>query len=105
MRQRSHDMLGLNEKANSATDWVCLLLELLFGDAQSDYFSNQINVLYHDSLIIIALGANEMSLHVILITFDPLISHGQRHLDGLHNKPKYIWLQITLANQTGVHNL
>nr|XP_043628588.1 uncharacterized protein LOC122600022 [Erigeron canadensis]XP_043628589.1 uncharacterized protein LOC122600022 [Erigeron canadensis] len=83
--------------ANSATDWPYLLLELLSGAAQADYFQpklviNNIEVLkhaalvddssvngsmYHDSLIwrIIALGANEMCLPVILITSDSYYSY------------------------------
>ncbi|XP_024959102.1 uncharacterized protein LOC112500064 isoform X2 [Cynara cardunculus var. scolymus] len=84
--------------ANSATDWPYLLLELLSGAAQADYFQpklviNNIDVLknaalvddssvsasmYHDSLIwrIIALGANEMCMPVILVTSDSYYSYG-----------------------------
>ncbi|TMX05674.1 hypothetical protein EJD97_011741 [Solanum chilense] len=83
--------------ANSATDWPCLLLELLSSAAEIDYFQpklviNNIEVLknamlmddstvcastYHDSLIwrIIALGANERSLPVILVTSDSYYSY------------------------------
>ncbi|KAL8264509.1 hypothetical protein R6Q59_022639 [Mikania micrantha] len=83
--------------ANSATDWPYLLLELLSVAAQADYFQpklvlNNIDVLkiaalvddssvsasmYHDSLIwrIIALGANEMCLPIILITSDSYYSY------------------------------
>ncbi|KAK9060150.1 hypothetical protein SSX86_020854 [Deinandra increscens subsp. villosa] len=83
--------------ANSATDWPYLLLELLSGAAQADYFQpklvlNNIDVLknaalvddssvsasmYHDSLIwrMIALGANEMCLPVILVTSDSYYSY------------------------------
>nr|GEV53759.1 embryo defective protein [Tanacetum cinerariifolium] len=83
--------------ANSATDWPFLLLELLSGAAQADYFQpklviNNIEVLkhaalvddssvsapmYHDSLIwrIIALGANEMCLPVIFVTSDSYYSY------------------------------
>ncbi|KAI3755620.1 hypothetical protein L1987_55424 [Smallanthus sonchifolius] len=83
--------------ANSATDWPYLLLELLSEAAQADYFQpklilNNIEVLkhaalvddssvsaamYHDSLIwrIIALGANEMCLPVILVTSDSYYSY------------------------------
>ncbi|MCD9561524.1 hypothetical protein HAX54_020687 [Datura stramonium] len=83
--------------ANSATDWPCLLLELLSSAAEIDYFQpklviNNIEVLknamltddstvsasmYHDSLVwrIIALGANERSLPVILVTSDSYYSY------------------------------
>ncbi|XP_059661132.1 uncharacterized protein LOC132307407 [Cornus florida] len=83
--------------ANSATDWPCLLLELLSAAAETDYFQpklviNNIDVLknavltddstvraslYHDSLIwrIIALGANEKCLPVILLTSDSYYSY------------------------------
>lgn len=83
--------------ANSATDWPCLLLELLSSAAEIDYFQpklviNNIEVLkhavltddstvrgslYHDSLIwrIIALGANERCLPVILVTSDSYYSY------------------------------
>ncbi|KAL0452050.1 UNVERIFIED_CONTAM: hypothetical protein Slati_1183100 [Sesamum latifolium] len=83
--------------ANSATDWPCLLLELLSLAAEMDYFQpklviNNIEVLknavseddrticgsmYHDSLIwrIIALGANERCLPVLLVTSDGYYSY------------------------------
>ncbi|XP_011084220.2 uncharacterized protein LOC105166535 [Sesamum indicum] len=83
--------------ANSATDWPCLLLELLSLAAEMDYFQpklviNNIEVLknavseddrticgslYHDSLIwrIIALGANERCLPVLLVTSDSYYSY------------------------------
>ncbi|XP_048328289.2 uncharacterized protein LOC107417153 [Ziziphus jujuba] len=84
--------------ANSCTDWPCLLLELLSQAAEIDNFQpklviNNIDVLknaillpgessvnasmYHDSLIwrIIALGANERSLPVILVTSDSYYSY------------------------------
>ncbi|KAF7141081.1 hypothetical protein RHSIM_Rhsim06G0167400 [Rhododendron simsii] len=83
--------------ANSATDWPCLLLELLSSGAEIDYFQpkliiNNVEVLkhavltddstvcgslYHDSLIwrIIALGANERCLPVILVTSDSYYSY------------------------------
>ncbi|XP_071727109.1 uncharacterized protein [Rutidosis leptorrhynchoides] len=83
--------------ANSATDWPLLLIELLSGAAQADYFQpklvlNNIDALknavlvddlsvsasmYHDSLIwrLIALGANEMCLPVILVTSDSYYSY------------------------------
>ncbi|XP_071728551.1 uncharacterized protein [Rutidosis leptorrhynchoides] len=83
--------------ANSATDWPLLLLELLSGAAQADYFQpklviNNIDALknavlvddssvsgsmYHDSLIwrLIALGANETCLPVILVTSDSYYSY------------------------------
>ncbi|GMH11015.1 hypothetical protein Nepgr_012856 [Nepenthes gracilis] len=83
--------------ANSATDWPCLLLELLSAAAEIDYFQpklvmNNIEVLrnailtddstvsasiYHDSLIwrIIALGANERCMPVILVTSDSYYSY------------------------------
>ncbi|KAL1818068.1 hypothetical protein ACET3Z_020642 [Daucus carota] len=83
--------------ANSATDWPCLLLELLSAASELDYFQpklviNNIDVLknaelvddttvraslYHDSLIwrIIALGANERILPVILLTSDSYYSY------------------------------
>lgn len=82
---------------NSATDWPCLLLELLSSAAEIDYFQpklviNNIEVLknailkddstvcgsmYHDSLIwrMIALGANERCLPVILVTSDSYYSY------------------------------
>ncbi|CAA2938737.1 Hypothetical predicted protein [Olea europaea subsp. europaea] len=83
--------------ANSATDWPCLLLELLSSAAEMDYFQpklvmNNIEILkcavstddtticgsmYHDSLIwrIIALGANERCLPVLLVTSDSYYSY------------------------------
>ncbi|XP_038703375.1 uncharacterized protein LOC119999727 isoform X1 [Tripterygium wilfordii] len=83
--------------ANSCTDWPLLLLELLSQAAEIDYFQpklviNNIEVLqsailaddsmvrgslYHDSLIwrIIALGANERCLPVVLITSDSYYSY------------------------------
>ncbi|KAF8712084.1 hypothetical protein HU200_028920 [Digitaria exilis] len=78
--------------ANSATDWPCLLLDVLSGAAEEEFFQpklvlNNVDVLrkaichdetmvpaamYHDSFIwrVIALGANEQSLPVILSTSD-----------------------------------
>ncbi|XP_021890157.1 LOW QUALITY PROTEIN: uncharacterized protein LOC110808852 [Carica papaya] len=83
--------------AHSCTDWPCLLLELLSQAAEIDYFQpklviNNIEVLknasladdltvcpsiYHDSLIwrIIALGANERCLPIILVTSDSYYSY------------------------------
>ncbi|XP_072969539.1 uncharacterized protein [Typha angustifolia] len=83
--------------ANLATDWPCLLLEILSEAAQIDFFQpklilNNIDVLrkatsaddsivpaavYHDSLIwrVIALGANEKCLPVILATSDSYYSY------------------------------
>ncbi|XP_050207145.1 uncharacterized protein LOC126656592 [Mercurialis annua] len=83
--------------ANSCTDWPCLLIELLSQAAEIDYFQpklviNNIEVLknailtddstvsgamYHDSLIwrIIALGANERCLPVMLVTSDSYYSY------------------------------
>ncbi|KAH7576688.1 hypothetical protein ACOSQ2_002787 [Xanthoceras sorbifolium] len=83
--------------ANSCTDWPCLLIELLSQAAEIDHFQpklviNNIEVLrnailtddsmvsasmYHDSLIwrIIALGANERCLPVILVTSDSYYSY------------------------------
>lgn len=84
--------------ANSCTDWPCLLLELLSQAAEIGHFQpklviNNIEVLrnailedgdssvrapmYHDSLIwrMIALGANEKSLPVILVTSDSYYSY------------------------------
>lgn len=83
--------------ANSCTDWPCLLLELLSQAAEIGHFQpklviNNIDVLknatlnddssvraslYHDSLIwrIIALGANERCLPVILVTSDSYYSY------------------------------
>lgn len=78
--------------ANSATDWPCLLLDVLSGAAEEDFFQpklvlNNVDVLrkatcedetmvpaamYHDSFIwrVIALGANEQCLPVIMSTSD-----------------------------------
>ncbi|XVF81566.1 hypothetical protein PTKIN_Ptkin15bG0164700 [Pterospermum kingtungense] len=83
--------------ANSCTDWPYLLLELLSQAAEIDHFQpklviNNIEILrhailtddttvcgsmYHDSLIwrIIALGANEQSLPVVLVTSDSYYSY------------------------------
>ncbi|XP_034209516.1 uncharacterized protein LOC117622845 isoform X3 [Prunus dulcis] len=84
--------------ANSCTDWPCLLLELLSQAAEIDHFQpklviNNIEVLrnailldenssvcgsmYHDSLIwrIIALGANERCIPVVLVTSDSYYSY------------------------------
>ncbi|XP_062028151.1 uncharacterized protein LOC133744041 [Rosa rugosa] len=84
--------------ANSCTDWPCLLLELLSQAAEIDHFQpklviNNIEVLknailldesssvsgsmYHDSLIwrIIALGANERCLPLVLVTSDSYYSY------------------------------
>ncbi|KAI4378263.1 hypothetical protein MLD38_015765 [Melastoma candidum] len=83
--------------SNSCTDWPCLLLELLSQSAEVEHFQpklviNNIDVLrnavltddslvraslYHDSLIwrIIALGANERCLPVILVTSDGYYSY------------------------------
>ncbi|XP_062151268.1 uncharacterized protein LOC133859754 [Alnus glutinosa] len=88
--------------AHSCTDWPCLLLELLSQAAEIDHFQpklviNNIDVLrnatlnddssvcasmYHDSLIwrIIALGANERCLPVILVTSDSYYSY-QAYMD------------------------
>lgn len=88
--------------ANSATDWPCLLLELLSQAAEMDHFQpkliiNNIDVLrnasvtdesticssmYHDSLIwrMIALGANERCLPIILVTSDSYYSY-QAYMD------------------------
>ncbi|KAK7333936.1 hypothetical protein VNO80_30717 [Phaseolus coccineus] len=82
---------------HSCTDWPCLLLELLSQAAEIDHFqpklvinnievlkhatvNNKLSVsgpLYHDSLIwrIIALGANERCLPVILVTSDSYYSY------------------------------
>ncbi|CAM8937352.1 unnamed protein product [Rhodiola kirilowii] len=101
---RKNAVMEMNKKggfsrslANSATDWPCLLLELLSQSAEMDFFQpklviNNIEVLrdailtddstvraplYHDSLIwrLIALGANERSLPVILVTADSYYSY------------------------------
>ncbi|KAF7072077.1 hypothetical protein CFC21_077260 [Triticum aestivum] len=78
--------------ANSATDWPCLLLDVLSGAAEEDFFQpklvlNNVDALrkatceddtmvpaavYHDSFIwrVIALGANEQCLPVIMSTSD-----------------------------------
>uniref|UniRef100_A0A7N0SXC5 Uncharacterized protein n=1 Tax=Kalanchoe fedtschenkoi TaxID=63787 RepID=A0A7N0SXC5_KALFE len=83
--------------ANSATDWPCLLVELLSQSAEMDFFQpklviNNIDVLriaisaddttvrapvYHDSLIwrLIALGTNERTLPIILVTTDSYYSY------------------------------
>ncbi|XVF21040.1 hypothetical protein REPUB_Repub12eG0056200 [Reevesia pubescens] len=83
--------------ANSCTDWPCLLLELLSQAAEIDHFQpklviNNVEILrnamltddstvcgsmYHDSLIwrIIALGANERCLPVLLVTSDSYYSY------------------------------
>ncbi|KAJ8899136.1 hypothetical protein K2173_011133 [Erythroxylum novogranatense] len=83
--------------ANSCTDWPCLLLELLSQAAETDLFQpklvlNNIEVLksstlidnslvsasiYHDNLLwrIVALGANERCLPVILVTSDSYYSY------------------------------
>ncbi|KAJ3693188.1 hypothetical protein LUZ60_008668 [Juncus effusus] len=83
--------------ANSATDWPCLLIELLSEAAETDFFQpklvlNNIDVLrkavsndesaiqasvYHDSLIwrIISLGANERCLPVFLVSSDGYYSY------------------------------
>ncbi|KAL4620024.1 hypothetical protein ACB092_06G124300 [Castanea dentata] len=83
--------------AHSCTDWPCLLLELLSQAAEIDHFQpklviNNIDVLrnatlnddssvsasmYHDSLIwrMIALGANERCLPIILVTSDSYYSY------------------------------
>ncbi|XP_031406498.1 uncharacterized protein LOC116215068 isoform X2 [Punica granatum] len=83
--------------AHSCTDWPCLLLELLSESAEIGHFQpklviNNIEVLrnailtddlsinapmYHDSLIwrIIALGANERIIPVILVTSDSYYSY------------------------------
>ncbi|XVF31806.1 hypothetical protein REPUB_Repub17cG0024700 [Reevesia pubescens] len=83
--------------ANSCTDWPCLLLELLSQAAEIDHFQpklviNNVEIIrnamltddstvcgsmYHDSLIwrIIALGANERCLPVVLVTSDSYYSY------------------------------
>ncbi|XP_078443804.1 uncharacterized protein LOC144713170 [Wolffia australiana] len=82
--------------ARSATDWPCILIELLSNAAEVDHFQpkliiNNIEVLrqaaldddstvsapmYHDSFLwrLIALGVNEKSIPVILITSDSYYS-------------------------------
>ncbi|KAM7273273.1 hypothetical protein ACFE04_027937 [Oxalis oulophora] len=101
---RSNAIRSLNETGgfsrslvHSCTDWPCLLLELLSQAAEIGYFQpklviNNIEVLkhavltddatvspsmYHDSLIwrIIALGANERCLPVILLTSNSYYSY------------------------------
>ncbi|CAA7407886.1 unnamed protein product [Spirodela intermedia] len=88
--------------ANSATDWPCLLLELLSNAAEIDYFQpklviNNIEVLrkavaeddstvsaavYHDNFLwrLVALGINERSLPIILVTSDSYYSY-QAYVD------------------------
>ncbi|GAV90755.1 hypothetical protein CFOL_v3_34159 [Cephalotus follicularis] len=83
--------------ANACTDWPCLLLELLSQAAEIGYFQPKLVInniellksatltddsvvcgpLYHDSLLwrIIALGANERCLPVILVTSDSYYSY------------------------------
>lgn len=83
--------------AHSATDWPCLLLELLSSAAEVDYFQpklviNNIDVLknavltddttvnasmYHDSLIwrIVALCVNERCFPIVLVTSDSYYSY------------------------------
>lgn len=83
--------------AHSATDWPCLLLELLSVAAEVNHFQpklvlNNIELLknavrendrticastYHDSLIwrVIALGANERCLPVVFVTSDGYYSY------------------------------
>lgn len=83
--------------SNAATDWPCLLLEILSSAAEVDYFQpklviNNIDILknavltdntmvnasmYHDSLIwrIVALCVNERCLPVILVTSDSYYSY------------------------------
>ncbi|KAL3754577.1 hypothetical protein ACJRO7_001770 [Eucalyptus globulus] len=83
--------------AHSCTDWPCLLLELLSQAAELDHFQPKLAIInidvlrhailtddssvsasmYHDSLIwrIIALGANERCLPVILVTSDSYYSY------------------------------
>ncbi|GAU38394.1 hypothetical protein TSUD_147620 [Trifolium subterraneum] len=99
---------------HSSTDWPVLLLDLLSQAAEIDHFQpklviNNIEVLkhatiddefsvsgplYHDSLIwrIIALGANERSLPIILVTSD-------RPLGGLQKKLKCTWSPTILVIQ------
>ncbi|KAL6316009.1 hypothetical protein AAG906_015425 [Vitis piasezkii] len=88
--------------ANSATDWPCLLLELLSQAAKIGFFQlkliiNNIDVLrhailtddstvcasmYHDTLLwrIIALGVNERCLPVVLVTSNSYYSY-EAYLD------------------------
>ncbi|KAF5198804.1 embryo defective [Thalictrum thalictroides] len=82
--------------SNSCTDWPCLLLDLLSSSAELDYFQpkliiNNIEILryaitddssvsasmYHDSFLwrLIALGINERSLPIILVTSDGYYSY------------------------------
>ncbi|KAF6159140.1 hypothetical protein GIB67_032757 [Kingdonia uniflora] len=83
--------------AHSCTDWPYLLVELLSVTAETDYFQpklviNNIEILrdavltddssvsasmYHDSFLwrLIALGVNEMSLPIILLTSDSYYSY------------------------------
>ncbi|KAF9588469.1 hypothetical protein IFM89_010495 [Coptis chinensis] len=82
--------------ANCFTDWPCLLLDLLSSSAELGYFQpklviNNIEILryattddttvsaqmYHDSFLwrLIALGINERSLPVILVTSDSYYSY------------------------------
>ncbi|XP_035816536.1 uncharacterized protein [Zea mays] len=84
--------------ANSATDWPCLLLDVLSRAAEEEFFQpklilNNVDVLrkaicedetmvpaamYHDSFIwrVIALGANEKCLPVIMSTSDGFTGYG-----------------------------
>ncbi|KAK9133203.1 hypothetical protein Scep_012731 [Stephania cephalantha] len=84
--------------ANSATDWACLLVELLSVNAELDHFQpklviNNIDILrnailtdddsmvsasmFHDSFLwrLVALGANERSFPIILVTSDSYYSY------------------------------
>ncbi|CAL9107757.1 unnamed protein product [Musa acuminata var. zebrina] len=83
--------------ANSSTDWPCILLDILSAAAEVDFFQpklviNNVDVLrkaifsddstvsaavYHDSFIwrLIALGANDRCLPVILVTSDSYYSY------------------------------
>ncbi|KAJ0988159.1 hypothetical protein J5N97_006515 [Dioscorea zingiberensis] len=83
--------------AHSATDWPCLLLEILSGAAETEFFQpklviNNIDILrkavltddssvsaamYHDSFLwrVIALGVNERCLPVFLVTSDSYYSY------------------------------
>lgn len=101
---RENAIRDLNEKggfsrslANSATDWPCLLIELLSLAAEIDYFQPKLVIsnieilknavvdddktidgsMYHDSLIwrVIALGANERCLPLLLVTSDGYYSY------------------------------